>query len=154
MTQTGNAVAGQRSSFGNRVESLFTNVQVSLYRLSEGRISGTFKGVPVLLLTTTGRKTGKKRTKPLLYLIDNDQVVLVASHAGAPTHPIWWRNLQHNPHAEVQIRRTLLQVEAREATPEERERLWPKLVALYPDYQNYQERTTRTIPIVLLQRTN
>jgi F420H(2)-dependent quinone reductase len=154
MTQTGNAVAGQRSGFGNRVESLFTNVQVSLYRLSGGRISGTFKGVPVLLLTTTGRKTGKKRTKPLLYLMDNDQVVLVASHAGAPTHPIWWRNLQHNPHAEVQIRRTLLQVEAREATPEERERLWPKLVALYPDYQNYQKRTTRTIPIVLLQRTN
>jgi len=154
MTQTGNAVAGQRSNFGNRVESFFTNVQVSLYRLSGGSIAGTFKGVPVLLLTTTGRKTGKKRTKPLLYLMDNDQVALVASHAGAPTHPIWWRNLQHDPHAEVQIRRTLLQVEAREATLEEREHLWPKLVALYPDYQNYQKRTTRTIPIVLLQRTN
>jgi deazaflavin-dependent oxidoreductase (nitroreductase family) len=154
MTQTGNAVGGQRSSFGNRVESLFTNVQVCLYRLSGGSIAGTFKGVPVLLLTTTGRKTGKKRTKPLLYLMDNDQVVLVASHAGAPTDPIWWRNLEHNPHAQVQIKRTLLEVEAREATPEERERLWPKLVALYPDYQNYQKRTTRTIPIVLLQRTN
>jgi deazaflavin-dependent oxidoreductase (nitroreductase family) len=154
MTQTGNAVGGQRNSFGNRVESLFTNVQVSLYRLSGGSIAGTFKGIPVLLLTTTGRKTGKKRTKPLLYLMDDDQVVLVASHAGAPTHPIWWRNLQHSPHAEVQIKRTLLQVEAREATPEERERLWPKLVALYSDYENYQKRTTRTIPIVLLQRTN
>lgn len=154
MTQTGNAAVGQRSSFGNRIESFYTNVQVSLYRLSGGSIAGAFRGVPVLLLTTTGRKTGKKRTKPLLYLMDDEQVVLVASHGGAPTHPIWWRNLQHNPHAEVQIKRTLLQVEAREATPEERERLWPKLVALYPDYQNYQKRTTRTIPIVLLQRTN
>jgi deazaflavin-dependent oxidoreductase (nitroreductase family) len=129
-------------------------MQVSLYRLSGGGIAGTFRGVPVLLLTTTGRKTGKKRTKPLLYLLDNDQVVLVASHGGAPTDPIWWRNLQRNPHAEVQIKRTILQVEAREATSEERERLWPKLVALYPDYENYQKRTTRTIPIVILQRTN
>ena len=154
MTQTGKAVVGQRSSFGNRIESLITNVQVSLYRLSGGSIAGTFKGVPVLLLTTIGRKTGKKRTKPLLYLMDNDQVVLVASHAGASTHPIWWRNLLQNPSAEVQIKRTLMQVKAREATPEERERLWPKMVALYPDYQNYQKRTTRTIPIVLLQRTN
>jgi deazaflavin-dependent oxidoreductase (nitroreductase family) len=154
MTQTGNAVGGQRSSFGSRAESFFTNVQVSLFRLSGGSIAGTFRGVPVLLLTTTGRKTGKKRTKPLLYLMDNDQVVLVASHGGAPTHPIWWRNLQHNPQAEIQIKRTLLQVEAREATPEERERLWPKLVALYSDYENYQKRTTRTIPIVLLHRTN
>lgn len=154
MTQTGNAVGGQRSSFGNRVESLFTNVQVSLYRLSGGSIAGTFRGVPVLLLTTTGRKTGKKRTKPLLYLKDNDQVVLVASHAGASTHPTWWRNLQHNPYAEIQIKRTVQQVKAREATPEERERLWPKLVALYPDYETYQKRTTRTIPIVLLQSTN
>ncbi|MBV9228238.1 MAG: nitroreductase family deazaflavin-dependent oxidoreductase [Chloroflexi bacterium] len=153
MTQTENAVRRQQSGFNNRVESLFTNLQVSLYRLSGGSIGGTFKGVPVLLLTTAGRKTGKKRTKPLLYLMDNDQVVLVASHAGAPTHPSWWRNLQQNPHAEVQIKRTLLQVEAREATPEERERLWPKLVALYPDYENYQKRTTRSIPIVLLQRT-
>ena len=153
MTQTGKAVAGKRSSFVNRAESLFTNLQVSLYRLSGGRLAGTFRGVPVLLLTTTGRKTGKKRTKPLLYLMDGDQVVLVASHAGAPTHPIWWRNLQQAPHAEVQIKRMLLEVEAREATPEERERLWPKLVALYPDYQNYQKRTERTIPVVLLQRT-
>lgn len=153
MAQTGNTVAG-RNSFVNRMESFLTNLQVALYRWSGGNIAGTFKGAPVLLLTMTGRKTGKKRTKPLLYLMDNDQVVLVASHAGAPTNPTWWRNLQHNPHAEVQIKRALLRVEAREATPEEHERLWPKMVALYPDYQNYQKRTTRTIPIVLLQKTN
>jgi deazaflavin-dependent oxidoreductase (nitroreductase family) len=154
MTQTGNAVGEQRSSFGSRGESLFTSVQIFLYRLSGGSIAGTFRGGPVLLLTMTGRKTGKKRTKPLAYLMDNDQVVVVASHAGTPTHPIWWRNLQHNPHAEIQIKRTLLQVEAREATPEEHERLWPKLVAMYPAYENYQQRTTRTFPIVVLQRTN
>jgi deazaflavin-dependent oxidoreductase (nitroreductase family) len=154
MTQTKNTASGQQSSFVNKMESLFTDVQVTLYRLSGGSIAGTFRGVPVLLLTTTGRKTGKKRTKPLLYLMDNDLIVLVASHGGAPTHPGWWRNLQHNPHAEVQIKHSLLQVDAREATPEEREQLWPKLVAMYPDYENYQKRTTRTIPIVILQRTN
>lgn len=154
MTQTASTAAAQRSSFSNRIESLLTNLQVSLYRWSGGRIGGTFRGVPVLLLTTIGRKTGKKRTKPLFYLMENDQMVLVASHGGAPTHPSWWRNVEHAPHAEVQLKGTLLQVTAREATPEERERLWPKLVALYPDYATYQKRTTRTIPVVLLQRTN
>lgn len=154
MTDTKPAVAGRPSRFVNRVESLFTDLQVALYRLSGGGMGGTFKGVPVLLLTTTGRKTGKKRTKPLLYLMDNDQVVLVASHGGAPTDPAWWRNLKSNPRAEVQIKGTLLQVEAREAMAEERERLWPKLVALYADYENYQKRTTRTIPVVILQRTS
>jgi deazaflavin-dependent oxidoreductase (nitroreductase family) len=158
MTQTERAVTGQRNSFNivnfrivNRIESLFTNIQVWLYRLSGGSIGGTFRGAPVLLLTTTGRKTGKKRTKPLLYLKENDRIVLVASHAGALTHPVWWRNLQQTPRAEVQIKRTRRTVEAREATPEEREHLWPKMVALYPDYAHYQERTTRMIPIVLLQ---
>lgn len=104
--------------------------------------------------TLRGRKTEKKRTKPLIYLRENDQMVLVASHSGAPMHPIWWRNLQQTPQAEVQINHTILHVEAREATQEERERLWPKLVALYPDYLNYQKRTTRTIPIVVLQSTS
>jgi deazaflavin-dependent oxidoreductase (nitroreductase family) len=154
MTQTGNTVGRKPSRLGSSVESLFTNLQVFLYRLSGGNIAGSFRGAPVLLLTTTGRKTGKKRTKPLLYLADGDQVVLVASHAGAATHPIWWRNLQHNPRAEIQMKRTRQQVEAREATLEERERLWPKLVALYSDYETYQKRTTRTIPIVILQKTN
>lgn len=152
MAQMGNATARRHSSLSNRIESLFTRLQVSLYRLSGGSIAGTFRGVPVLLLTTTGRKTGKKRTKPLLYMMNDTQIVLVASHAGAQTHPIWWRNLQQTPQAEVQIKRTILQVEAREATSEERERLWPQLVALYPDYETYQKRTTRTIPVVLLQK--
>lgn len=154
MAQRSNAVRGQAGNFANKAESLFTNLQVFLYRLSRGSISGTFHGVPVLLLTTTGRKTGKKRTKPLLYMMDDEQIVLVASHGGAPTHPGWWRNLQSNPHAEVQMKGILQQVEAREATPEERERLWPKLVALYHDYDAYQKRTTRMIPVVLLQRTS
>jgi deazaflavin-dependent oxidoreductase (nitroreductase family) len=154
MKDTKTAVAGRPSRFVNKVESLLTDLQVAFYRLSGGSVGGTFKGAPVLLLTTTGRKTGKKRTKPLLYLMDNDQVVLVASHGGAPTDPAWWRNLKSNPRAEVQIKGSLLQVEAREATAEERERLWPKLVALYADYENYQKRTTRTIPVVILERTS
>lgn len=152
MAQTANTTRTRQSSTATTAERLFTDLQVFLYRLSGGSIGGIFKGAPVLLLTMTGRKTGKKRTKPLLYLEDNDQIVLVASHGGAPTDPVWWRNLQHNPRAEVQIGRNVLQVEARETTPEEREHLWPRLVAMYADYENYQKRTSRTIPVVLLQK--
>ncbi len=152
MAQTANASRTRQSSAATTVERLFTDLQVFLYRLSGGSIGGTFKGAPVLLLTVTGRKTGKKRTKPLLYLEDNDQIALVASHGGAPTNPVWWRNLQHNPRAEVQIGRNVLQVEAREATAEEREHFWPRLVAMYPDYEDYRKRTSRTIPVVILQK--
>jgi deazaflavin-dependent oxidoreductase (nitroreductase family) len=152
VAQTANASRTRQSSAANTVERLFTDLQVFLYRLSGGSIGGTFKGAPVLLLTVTGRKTGKKRTKPLLYLEESDQIALVASHGGAPTDPVWWRNLQHNPRAEVQIGRNVLQVEAREATAEEREHFWPCLVAMYPDYEDYQKRTSRTIPVVILQK--
>lgn len=151
MTQTNNATGERQTTFNKQGENIFNAIQIALYRLSGGKLAGNFQGVPILLLTTTGRKTGKKRTTPVLYLKDNDQIVIVASHAGAPKHPGWWHNLQHHPRTEIQIQRNTLPVEAREATPAERERLWPMLIALYPDYANYQKRTTRTIPIVLLQ---
>jgi deazaflavin-dependent oxidoreductase (nitroreductase family) len=138
----------------NRLEKLLTALQVTLYRLSAGSVAGTFAGVPVLLLTTVGNKTGKRRTKPLLYMMDGEQFVLVASHGGAPTHPGWWRNLLYNPRAEIQVGSKRLQVEAREAAAEERQRLWPRLVALYPGFENYQQHTTRAIPVVILQRTS
>ncbi len=153
MTQTVTTVKKPRS-FISRAENLMTNIQVFLYRLSGGTVAGKFSGAPVLLLTTTGRKTGKKRTKPLIYLQNNDQAILVASHGGAPTHPIWWLNMQKDPHVEIQIKRTVQQVVAREATPAERETLWPKMVALYSDYANYQQRTTRTIPVVILEQAH
>lgn len=145
----------QARSFGPiaaNSQRFVTNLHKFLYRLSGGTIGGRMFGVPVLLLTTIGRKTGKQRTTPLMYLTDNDRVVLVASNGGAVRHPLWWQNLLANPRAEVEIGRTRQRMTARIATPEERTTLWPRLVALYPSYADYQKRTPREIPVVILQR--
>ena len=106
---------------------------------------------PVLLLTTTGRKTGEERTTPLLYLADGEDLVVVASNGGAPKHPAWLLNLRANPEATVEVGGRKLRVRAREAGPEEKERLWPKLVEMYGSYEDYRRRTDREIPVVLLE---
>lgn len=131
---------------------------VFLYRKTGGRIGGKFrlgsafpKGLPVLLLTTVGRKSGVKRTAPLLYIEDGGRVVLVASQGGMPKHPLWYENLSANPDVEVQIRSAVRKLKARTASPEERAALWPRLVAHYPDFADYQSWTERTIPVVLLE---
>jgi len=135
-----------------RVANVFGRLNAALYKASGGKMGGSMKGAPILLLTTTGRKTGKPRTNPLLYLNDGDDLVIVASVGGAPQHPVWFLNLQANPEVEVQIGNGKEMRRAREATPEERERLWPQLVAMYAGYAQYQQKTTRTIPVVLLER--
>jgi deazaflavin-dependent oxidoreductase (nitroreductase family) len=122
-----------------------------LYRLSGGKIAGSMKGAPILLLTTTGRKTGKTRVTPLLYLRDGENIVLVASKGGAPKHPVWFLNLEANPDVGVEVGRTRERRRARQATPEERERLWPKVVEMYGGYADYQTKTTREIPLVILE---
>ncbi len=111
---------------------------------------GSLVGMPVLLLTTTGRRSGKQRTTPLTFLRDGADLVLIASNGGADQPPDWWRNLQHNPRAVVQIVRNRSTVTARTASAEERERLWPVITATYSGYAKYQQRTTRQIPVVLL----
>ena len=122
-----------------------------LYRLSGGKIAGSMKGAPILLLTTTGRKTGKTRVTPLLYLRDGENLVLVASKGGAPKHPVWFLNLEANPDVEVEVGRTRERRRARRAAPEERERLWPKVVEMYSGYADYQAKTAREIPLVILE---
>jgi deazaflavin-dependent oxidoreductase (nitroreductase family) len=104
----------------------------------------------VLLLTTTGRKSGRERTIPLLYLQDGEELVVVASNGGAPRHPAWWLNLEANPRATVEVGDRKLRVRAEQASPEEKERLWPKLVAMYSSYEDYQKRTEREIPVIIL----
>jgi F420H(2)-dependent quinone reductase len=122
----------------------------AIFRASGGRILGSLVGMPVLLLTTTGRRSDKPRTTPLTFLRDGTDLVLIASNGGADQPPDWWRNLQHNPRAVVQIVRNKSTVTARTASAEERERLWPVITATYPGYAKYQQRTTRRIPVVLL----
>jgi deazaflavin-dependent oxidoreductase (nitroreductase family) len=124
----------------------------TLYRVSRGRVGGKMQGVPILLLTTTGRKTGKKRTTPLMYTRDGDRLVLIASYGGAPQNPAWWTNLEHDPRAEVNIRGEHLTVRARAAADgDERKRLWQAMAALYPTYDDYQKKTERRIPVVVLE---
>jgi deazaflavin-dependent oxidoreductase (nitroreductase family) len=122
------------------------------YRLTGGRIGGKVMGAPVLLLTTTGRKTGKQRTTPLLYLTDGDDLVVVASNAGDAKHPAWWTNLKALPKGLAQVKREKRPIVAVEAAPDDKKRLWPKLVEMYPTYDSYQKKTDREIPVVILKR--
>lgn len=132
--------------------------QVFLYRKTGGRIGGKWrvgagfrKPVPTLLLDHVGRKSGTTFTVPLLYVRDGADVVVVASQGGRPENPQWYRNLVANPDTEVQIGPTRSAVRAVVADPEERKRLWPKLVDVYADFDTYQSWTEREIPVIALQ---
>jgi deazaflavin-dependent oxidoreductase (nitroreductase family) len=121
-----------------------------IYRLSAGRLGRSQGKFRMLLLTTTGRKTGKTRTHTLLFIRDGERYVVVASNFGAPYHPGWYLNLHDNPHASLQDGRTHLEVSARDATGEERERLWQQLVKVWPYFASYQRGNPRVIPVVIL----
>ena len=122
----------------------------SVYRASGGRLLGRLAGMPVLLLTTTGRWSGSPRTAALTYFHDGADLVVIGSFGGSDQPPAWWLNLQRDPRAGVLIGRTTLKVTARDATAEEHNRLWPLVTATYPGYARYQERTARLIPVVML----
>ena len=107
-------------------------------------------GAPVLLLNTTGRKSGQRRTTPLLYLRDGEDFVVVASYGGAPRHPAWFLNLKANPETMAELGDREVRVRAEEANPEEKARLWPRLVEMYSGYEGYQSKTDREIPVVVL----
>lgn len=128
----------------------FIALNVWLYRLSGGRVMGTMRGAPILLLTTTGRKSGRRRTVPLLYLKDEGSFVIVASFAGGPKDPVWYLNLRAQPTVSLQVGSDRMAGAARRASAEEKVQLWPRLVALYPQYADYQKRTTRDIPVVIV----
>jgi F420H(2)-dependent quinone reductase len=134
-------------------QRVFTGIHTFFYRLSGGKMGGRLGKSPVLLLITTGRKTGKPRTTPLFYLKDGNNLILFASNGGSATHTTWWLNLQANPQAEVELGRKKLPVTARQADAEESKRLWPLLVAMYAGYAEYQKKTTREIPLVILSPT-
>ena len=128
-----------------------TRAHTIAYRLSGGLIGHRFPGgPPMLLLDHVGAKSGKKRTTPLVYLDDGDEVVIVASKGGSPRHPAWFHNLRANPEVAAQVGSRRVPVRARVASAEERSRLWPRIVKLYRGYELYQSRTKREIPLVIL----
>jgi deazaflavin-dependent oxidoreductase (nitroreductase family) len=110
------------------------------------------KGTSILLLTTKGRRTGQERTTPLIYERNGDDVMVVASKGGSDTPPAWYLNLKADPEVKVQIRGDRFTARARDATPEEKQKLWPVMTAAWPDYDEYQKNTDREIPIVILER--
>jgi len=123
-----------------------------LYKISNGKIGGRIAGLEVLLLTTTGRKTGKKRTTPLGYFKDQQgSYIIIGSNAGFDTHPAWFLNLKRQPHVTIQVKDRQVEVDAEVAEPKTRNQLWAQLIKLAPFYDNYTKKTSREIPVVILQ---
>lgn len=126
-------------------------LHVSLYRLTRGKFGGKIGSMPVLLLTTTGGKTGRTRTTALSYFEHDGGYVIIGSNGGFVTHPAWFHNLTRNPRAMVEINDRRSEVEAATAGPEKRPQLWARLMELAPGYQAYANKTRREIPIVTLR---
>jgi deazaflavin-dependent oxidoreductase (nitroreductase family) len=144
-------MAKRFSGIGKALGRGFLRTAVWLYRRSGGKIGGSMRGAPVLLLTTTGRRSGRPWTVPLLYQTEGDQWVIIASNGGRPRHPAWWLNLQSQPNASVEVGRATYPVTAVETTGEQREQLWRRMADMYKGYDGYVRKTSRTIPVILLQ---
>jgi deazaflavin-dependent oxidoreductase (nitroreductase family) len=140
------------SPFTEFVMKWMSRVNTFLYRRSGGEgLGGTFQKSPVALLTTTGRKSGQPRVSPVLYMRDGDRVILVASKGGSAKNPMWYLNLKANPKVQVQIKKEVLNLTARDATEEERAKYWPQLVQMYPAFDDYQSWTDRKIPVIVCE---
>jgi deazaflavin-dependent oxidoreductase (nitroreductase family) len=134
---------------------LFGKEHVDRYRETDGEEGHAWRnGSNVLLLTTTGRKSGEERTTPLIYGRRGDDVMIVASKGGADDPPAWYLNIQEHPEVEVQIKGDKFKAQARDATPDEKPELWRTMAGYWPDYDDYQEKTEREIPVVVLERVD
>ncbi|MDR0359555.1 MAG: nitroreductase family deazaflavin-dependent oxidoreductase [bacterium] len=134
-------------------ENLFGEEHIRRYRETGGAVGHVWRqGSKVLVLTTTGRRSGRPRDNALIYENDGDAYVVVASRGGSPQHPAWYLNLVANPEVEVQVEDEVFPARARTATGEERERLWKLAAQQWPDYDTYRQRTDREIPVVVLER--
>jgi deazaflavin-dependent oxidoreductase (nitroreductase family) len=133
-----------------KLVNLIPRANVIVYRWSNGRFGGRMEDLPILILHTVGRKSGKARQSPLLYIQDGEDYVVVGSRGGSDAPPAWWLNLQAMPGATIEIKGTKRPVSARTATAEEKANYWPRLTAGYPFYDDYQARTAREIPVIVL----
>jgi deazaflavin-dependent oxidoreductase (nitroreductase family) len=133
-------------------DELFGAEHVRVYEETDGERGYHWRGTTILLLTTTGRKSGERRTTPLIHRTDGDRYVVIASKGGSPEHPDWFANLSADPDVEIQVKGERFAVEPSVAEGEERERLWKLMTEVWPDYDDYAERTDREIPVVVLSR--
>ena len=131
---------------------LFGQEHVDRYEATDGEEGHDWRGTSVLLLTTTGRRSGERRTTPLIYGRDGEDYMVVASKGGSPAPPAWYLNLSEDPDVEVQVKGDRFRARARTAGADEKPALWRTMVGEWPDYDAYQERTEREIPVVVLER--
>ena len=122
------------------------------FRANRNKVGGAFEGRPLLLLTTRGAKSGQKRTTPMMYIPDGKHFLVVASNAGAPKHSDWYRNLLAHPHVTVEVGTETFDALATVAEGEERQRLWTRIVELYPFFTDHQAKISRQIPVIVLSR--
>jgi F420H(2)-dependent quinone reductase len=134
-----------------RALKYFSRAHIAVYRRTNGRLGAKLLWFPAALLTTTGRRTGRPRTTPTLYVRDGAKVILPASFGGRDGNPLWYRNLKADPHVLIQVRDEHLAMTARDATEEERRRYWPVLIRMYPPYKNYRDAADRVIPLVVCE---
>ncbi|HEX3089356.1 MAG TPA: nitroreductase family deazaflavin-dependent oxidoreductase [Ilumatobacteraceae bacterium] len=123
------------------------------FRANGGKVGGQFEGAPLLLLHTTGAKSGQARVNPMMYQADGENYAVFASKAGAPTNPDWYHNLLANPRASIEVGDTTVSVIAKVAEGDDRERLWSRQKELYPGFADYEAKTTREIPVIVLEPT-
>jgi deazaflavin-dependent oxidoreductase (nitroreductase family) len=140
------------TAFGDFAVKWMSRINTFMYKRNKGEgLGGNFQGIPVALLTTTGRKSGEPRDSPLYFHRDGDKVIVAASKGGSDKNPMWYLNLKADPKVKVQIKDEVMHLTAREATVEERAIYWPKLVEMYPTYDDYQSWTERKIPLVVCE---
>ncbi len=131
--------------------TLLGEEHIKRYRETDGEVGYIWNGVPTLLLTTIGRKSGERRTSALIYGEADGNYLVVASQGGAPTHPNWFHNITANSDAEIQVKADIIPVTARAASADEKPRLWKVMASVWPNYDVYQTRTDRDIPVVILE---
>ncbi len=136
----------------NNDDELFGQEHVRIYRETDGDRGYRWRGTTILLLTTTGRSSGQERTTPLIHRTDGGRWVIVASKGGAPEHPGWYKNLEAEPEATIQVRDEVIPVRMSTAEGDERQRLWSLMTENWPAYDDYQRKTDREIPVVILER--
>ena len=130
----------------------FNRAIIEEFRANEGKVGGQFEGAPVLLLTTTGARSGKRRTAPVMYMPDGERMIIFASKAGAPTNPAWYHNLIANPTVTIEVGDETVDADASVTTGAEREELFDRQAGLYPQFSDYAQKTTRQIPVIALER--